>query len=92
MTMRKIFAVFVLVLGLFLVFGSYSAMTQTPLSGEALVNQRCVQCHALAVVDRAKSTKDAAEWERTIDRKIAMRPGLLNEAERTAVLEYLIQK
>ena len=90
--MRKMFAVFVLVLGLFLVFGSHSAMTQTPRSGEALVNERCTLCHALAIVDRAKSIKDAADWERTIDQKIAMRPGLLNEAERAAVLEYLVQK
>ncbi len=89
--MRKSLAVFVLVLGLFLVFGSHSAMTQAPLSGEALVNERCSQCHDLTRVNRAKATKDRAGWERTVDNKISKRDVLLNEVERTAVLEYLIK-
>lgn len=89
--MRKMLAVFVFVLGLFLVFGSYSAMTQTSPSGEALVNERCVQCHDLVRVNRVKATKDRAGWERTVDRMISKREGLLNVEERAAVLEYLIQ-
>lgn len=90
--MRKVLAVFVLILGLFLFFGSYSAMTQAAPSGEALVKERCAQCHDLVRVNRVKASKDAAGWERTVDRMISKRDGLLNAEERAAVLEYLIQK
>lgn len=89
--MKKVFFLTALVMALFAGFGLQQALTQDAPSGEALVNERCTQCHDLMRVNRVKTTKDAAGWERTVDRMISKRDGLLNDAERAAVLEYLIQ-
>lgn len=89
--MKKGFFVAALAMALFAGFGLQQALTQDAPGGEALVNERCTQCHDLMRVNRVKATKDAAGWERTVDRMVSKREGLLNEAERAAVLEYLIQ-
>lgn len=90
--MNKVFLTAALVLGVSLVFGVYSAMTQEALDGEKLIKERCGQCHDLVRVDRAKGLKDRAGWERTVDRMIAKQAGLLNVEERLVVLDSLVQK
>lgn len=58
------------------------------LDGAALVKERCIQCHDLMRVER-RSGQDRAWWERTVDRMIGKRAELLNDVERTAVLDHL---
>ena len=74
-------------LGMLLVWGTQPAMTDVSVYGEALVQERCSQCHDLQRVQRA--TKDQSGWERTVDRMIGKRSELLNDEERGAVLDYL---
>lgn len=71
--------------------GMQPAWTQDAPKGEALVNERCTLCHDLMRVNRVRTAKDAAGWARTVDRMIEKRAGLLNDGERAAVLDYLVQ-
>ncbi|WP_031385452.1 hypothetical protein [Desulfonatronum thiodismutans] len=58
------------------------------LDGAALVKERCTQCHDLMRVER-RAGQDRAWWERTVERMEGKRTGLLNDAERNAVLDHL---
>ena len=65
---------------------------EASLDGEALLNGRCVKCHDLRRVDKAKKKKkDRADWEKIIDRM--MKKGTkLDDAERDALIEYLVSE
>lgn len=64
--------------------------TPTPepaaLSGEALVQERCTQCHDLTRIQSAAKTRE--EWDATVTRMIG-KGASLNETEKVAVLDYL---
>lgn len=76
--------------GLILI-GATMAVSSVPLDGQSLVQERCTQCHDLVRVER-RAGQDRAWWERTVDRMINRRSGLLNNDERTAVLDFLASK
>lgn len=86
--MWKILPVFVLVVGLLFVFGAQSAMTSQPLDGKSLVAERCTTCHNVDRIER-RFGQDLAFWESTVDRMLGKR-NMLNDAERKAVLDYLV--
>ncbi|HDQ39740.1 MAG TPA: hypothetical protein ENN39_01745 [Desulfonatronum sp.] len=89
--MKKTLCIVALAWCVVFVFGARPAVTQETLDGQKLVEERCMSsCHDLIRVHRAKGSKDRAGWERTVDRMIGKRSGLLNNEERTAVLEYLL--
>ncbi len=89
--MKKMMCVAALVLAVVFAFGMQPAKTEQVLEGKQLVEERCMSsCHDLVRVNRAKGSKDRAGWERTVDRMIGKRSGLLNNDERVAVLEYLL--
>ncbi|WP_045222306.1 c-type cytochrome [Desulfonatronum thioautotrophicum] len=67
------------------------AVSSEPLDGEQLVQDRCTQCHDLTRVER-RFGQDHAWWERTVDRMVGRRAGLLNDEERTAVLDFLANR
>lgn len=67
------------------------ATSSEHLDGESLVQERCTQCHDLMRVER-RFGQDRAWWERTVDRMVGRRSGLLNDTERTAVLDYLANR
>ena len=86
--MKKGFTVFaILLLGFVLVF-SVAAISADAQNGEALVKERCSQCHNLDRVHR-RAGQDMPWWERTVDRMLGRRGDLLDKSERQAVLEYL---
>jgi hypothetical protein len=58
------------------------------LDGEALVSERCTQCHQLARVETAKKTSD--EWKATVERMVSL-GAQLDEAEQAAVIDYLAE-
>lgn len=58
------------------------------LSGEALLEARCVGCHALDVVTGANKTE--AEWLTTVDRMI-QKGASLNAAEKETLVSYLAE-
>lgn len=58
--------------------------------GEKLVQERCGTCHGLGRIESA--SKNRADWEATVDRMIAKQTGLLDEAERGVVVDYLTDK
>ncbi len=66
---------------------SYESHGQ-PLDGKWLVAERCTTCHNLDRIER-RFGQDLAFWERTVDRMLGKR-NMLNDAERNAVLYYLI--
>lgn len=67
------------------------AVSSEPIDGGHLVQERCTQCHDLMRVER-RIGQDRAWWERTVDRMVGRRSGLLNDEERTAVLDYLANR
>jgi hypothetical protein len=64
-----------------------SAATDT-LDGQALVEERCSECHPLTRVTEARKTQ--AEWQSTVERMVAQ-GARLNEEEQRAVVEYLAE-
>ena len=56
------------------------------LDGEALVDERCTKCHDLGRVEAANKSADG--WKTTVTRMVGI-GAELNEAEQTAVIEYL---
>ncbi|SDB47408.1 hypothetical protein SAMN05660653_02320 [Desulfonatronum thiosulfatophilum] len=84
---RSIIMFGVLLLGCVLVFSAVVISAEAQ-NGDALVQERCTQCHNLDRVHR-RAGQDMPWWERTVDRMIGKRSGLLNSPERDAVLEYL---
>ncbi|MDI6795300.1 MAG: hypothetical protein QMD09_00045 [Desulfatibacillaceae bacterium] len=90
--MKKSWLALVLAIGVFIAFGAAQGISSQGYDGESLVNARCSQCHGLGRVEAAKKVKDRAAWEQTVDRMMSKRAGLLNEDERSAVLDFLVQK
>ena len=86
--MKKLLLLLFLASGMLLVLGAKPAMTNVSVYGQALVQERCTQCHDLQRVHR-RMGQDRAWWERTVDRMISKRSGLLNDEEREAVIDYL---
>lgn len=86
--MRKAFTLFLLALGLLLLLGVQPAMTVQPLDGKELVAERCITCHNMDRIER-RFGQNLAFWESTVDRMLGKR-NMLNDAERKAVLAYLI--
>ena len=58
------------------------------LDGDALINERCTVCHTRERIDA--QDKDEAGWTATVDQMIA-NGAQLNEEERAAVIEYLVE-
>ncbi|MBN1678852.1 MAG: cytochrome P460 family protein [Anaerolineae bacterium] len=58
------------------------------IDAEALINERCTQCHTRDRVDAAEY--DAATWQATIERMVS-KGAVLNEEEIAALVEYLSQ-
>ena len=58
------------------------------LDGDALINERCTVCHTRDRIDA--QDKDEAGWTATVDQMIA-NGAQLNEEERAAVIEYLVE-
>lgn len=71
--------------------GSIAVMSSAAQDGKQLVQERCTQCHDLIRIER-RAGQDEAWWERTVDRMIRKRSGLLNTEEREAVLRFLADK
>ena len=86
--MRKSFTLLLLALALLLLLGAQPAMTIMPHDGRTLVAERCTTCHNLDRVER-RFGQDLAFWESTVDRMLGKR-NMLSDAERKAVLAYLI--
>jgi len=61
---------------------------ESSMDGEALLKARCVKCHDLRRVDKRK---DPRGWEKTVDRMIK-KGTKLNDAERDALIEYLVAR
>jgi len=57
--------------------------------GAALVQRRCTICHPIERIDTAELDKSG--WESTVDLMID-KGATLNDAERTAVIDYLSSK
>ncbi len=77
--------------GVLLIAATVAVSSETrgeTLDGAALVTERCSQCHDLMRVER-RSGQDLAWWERTVDRMVSKRAGLLDDVERSAVLDHL---
>jgi cytochrome c5 len=90
--MKKFRLAIIIAVGGFLAFGVTQGASSQDYDGESLVKTRCSQCHNLGRVEAAKKVKDRAAWEQTVDRMISKRDNLLNDAERRAVLDFLVQK
>ncbi|WP_157493296.1 hypothetical protein [Desulfonatronovibrio magnus] len=86
--MKKTFTLFLLASGLPLLLGAQPAMTIMPYDGRALVAERCTTCHNLDRIERSFG-QDLAFWEKTVDRMLG-KWNMLSDAERAAVLAYLI--
>ena len=62
--------------------------TPSTLDGEALVQERCTECHDLGRVERAKKTEE--EWKATVERMVTL-GAQLNQAEQELVIQYLAE-
>lgn len=56
--------------------------------GQALVQERCTDCHSLERVERARKAK--AEWQATVERMVK-KGAQLSQKEQTAVIQYLAE-
>ena len=77
-----------LVLGLVLAACGGAQEPAGDLDGEALVQERCTQCHALSTVTGAQKSRDG--WQSTVESMIA-KGAQLNDAETAAVVDYLTE-
>ena len=78
--------------------GGYQEATSVPaqvedpapstLDGEALVQERCTECHDLGRVERAKKTEE--EWKATVERMVTL-GAQLSQAEQELVIQYLAE-
>lgn len=59
-----------------------------PLDGRGLVAERCVTCHNMDRIKR-RFGQERPFWESTVDRMLG-KSNMLNDAERKAVLDYLV--
>ncbi|MFN2268755.1 MAG: hypothetical protein ABR533_10800 [Desulfonatronovibrio sp.] len=80
-----------LALGGLLLFSGTHAISKEKHDAEKLTSAKCSQCHNLERVEIARTMKDKKEWEKTVDRMISKKPGLLNDSERNTVIEFLTQ-
>jgi hypothetical protein len=55
-------------------------------SGRMLLQSHCAQCHSVKLLEQTR--KSRANWEKTLSR-MEMYSGLVSDAERLSVLEYL---
>lgn len=55
-------------------------------AAKALVEKECSKCHGMAKVNKAD--KDAAAWEKTVDRMVK-KGALVSPEEKDAVIKYL---
>jgi nitrate/TMAO reductase-like tetraheme cytochrome c subunit len=55
-------------------------------STQELVEERCVGCHALTIVETSQKTRQ--EWEETVDRMVA-KGARLNDQQVEEVIDYL---
>jgi len=58
------------------------------LDGQALVQERCTECHNLGRVERARKTE--AGWKANVERMVKM-GAQLSQKEQTAVIQYLAE-
>ena len=65
-----------------------TAGDEPELDGQALVQERCSECHDLARVQSA--SKSRQEWQSTVERMVEL-GAELNEAEQAAVVDYLAE-
>ena len=59
---------------------------EEPLPAEALIEDRCTQCHGL---DRVHVEKSKEEWPEIVERMVDQSPGLLDDEEFDVVVDYL---
>jgi cytochrome c5 len=90
--MKKSWLAIVVAIGVLMAFGATQGISSQGYDGESLVSARCSQCHGLGRVEAAKKVKDRAAWEQTVNRMMSKKADLLNEEERQAVLDFLVQK
>ncbi len=64
------------------------AATPPTLDGQALVQERCTQCHGLGRITRAEKTEE--EWQATVERMVG-KGAALDAAEQEAVIRYLAE-
>ncbi|MFO7569448.1 MAG: hypothetical protein R6W75_06585 [Smithellaceae bacterium] len=81
--MKKIVAVF-LCSGMLCAASAWAVVAQP--AGKAIVDKACSRCHGIKKVESA--SKDAAQWEATLDRMIK-KGAKVGPEDRAAVLEYL---
>jgi mono/diheme cytochrome c family protein len=67
---------------------SSGSSSGTPLSGQALMQERCSVCHSLDRVTSAQKTAD--QWKTTVDRMIN-HGAQLTSSEKTTLIDYLAQ-
>jgi cytochrome c5 len=58
----------------------------TPHPGEALVAAKCGECHGMALVDKAKYSRD--DWQKTVDRMVLSGMKVTDE-ELASIVDYL---
>lgn len=58
------------------------------LDGQALVQERCTECHSLGRVERARKTE--AGWKANVERMVK-KGTQLSQKEQTAVIQYLAE-
>lgn len=57
-----------------------------PHPGEALVAAKCGECHGMALVDKAKYSRD--DWQKTVDRMVLSGMKVTDE-ELASIVDYL---
>jgi hypothetical protein len=67
---------------------SSGSSSGTPLSGQALMQERCSVCHSLERIQSAQKTAD--QWKTTVDRMIN-HGAQLTSSEETTLIDYLAQ-
>jgi hypothetical protein len=88
---RKIEAISIITLALILFMGLFAAACggsgdSGEINGQSLLEDRCTGCHTLSRIKSAEKTRE--QWERTVDRMVAM-GAELNSEERGILLDYL---
>jgi cytochrome c-type biogenesis protein CcmH/NrfF len=88
-TFAVVSLIVVIFLSLFLVACSGSSSTTQPASqGEALLKEKCTQCHNLSRVESQKLSSD--EWSQVVASMVA-RGAQLTADEQTILVQYLAQ-
>ena len=80
---KKAFAV---LLGFVMLCSVFAGVAFSQPAGKAIVDNACIKCHNLKRVESA--SKDAAQWEATLDRMIA-KGAKVKPEDRETVLKYL---